>query len=131
MLTRAQEGFTLIEITIAIMILTVAVLGIAASTGRMVQPAAEAELEFQALQAAEDRLTLVSLDPRYPMLDSLYSATETALPGLDGLKRTTEVSRARQTMEDGRVWDRTRVVVTLQGGALRAPVARTLVLGAP
>lgn len=131
MLSRTDGGFTLIEITIAIIILSVAVLGIGASTGRMVQPAAEAELEFQALQAAEDRLTLVGLDPRYPLLDSLYSATETDLPELDGLTRTTEVVRTRLTMEEGGVWDRTRVVVTVGGGALQAPVSRTLVLGAP
>lgn len=131
MLNRTDEGFTLIEITIAIVILTTAVLGIAASTGRMIQPAAEAELEFKALQAVEDRLALVGMDPRYPILDSLYEATETGLPGLDSLTRVTEVTRLRQTLAGGGTWDRTEIMVTVSGGDLSSAVSRTLYLGAP
>lgn len=131
MLNRNREGFTLIEITIAIVILTTAVLGIAASTGRMIQPAAEAELEFRALQAVEDRLALISLDPRYQILDSLYDATETGLPGLDSLTRKTEVTRMRQSVQGAGTWDRTEIVVTVSGGNLSSDVSRVLVLGAP
>ena len=46
MLTRDQEGFTLVEIVIAILILTVAILGLASSTSQMLQPTGDAEIEF-------------------------------------------------------------------------------------
>ncbi len=131
MLKTNEAGFTLVEITIAILILTTAVLGIAASTGQMLQPAADAEIEFKALQAVEDRLALISLDPRYPALDSIYTATETSLPGLDSLTRTTEIARMSDDISGAGTWDRTQIVVTVQGGRLKQPVSRKLVLGAP
>lgn len=131
MLNHDRQGFTLIELTIAIVILTTAVLGIAASTGSMIQPAGDAEIEFQALQSVEDRLALITLDPRYPILDSLYSATETGVPGLGAMTRTTVVTRRRQTLTGGGIWDRTEIVVTVSGGRLNEDVSRMLVLGAP
>lgn len=124
-------GFTLVEITIAIMILTTAVLGIAVSTGRMLTPAATAELEFEALQSVEDRLALIRLEPRYGQLDSLFAGSETSLPGMPGFTRTTTVSRTRQTLTGGKVLDFTTIVVTLDGPGLPAPLYRKLVVAAP
>jgi Tfp pilus assembly protein PilV len=126
-----KEGFTLIEITIAILILTTAVLGIAATTGSMIGPAADAELNFVALQSVEDRLSQIRLDPRYAELDSLYEGTETGLPGLPNITRTTSVTRTRTAQTGGKFWDYTTIVVTLSGGRLTSDVFRKLVLGAP
>ena len=131
MLTRSNEGFTLIEVTIAILILSTALLGIAASTGRMIEPAATADLEFKALQAVEDRLSHVRLELRYGVLDSLFAGTESNLPGLDECTRLTEVTRYQTTVPGGKILDYTNVVVTVSGGGLATPVSRKLVLGAP
>jgi prepilin-type N-terminal cleavage/methylation domain-containing protein len=131
MLERSRDGFSLIEMIIAILILTGAVLGIASSTGGLVASASESELEFSALQSVEDRLALIRLDPRYGLLDSIFSGTETALPGLHGLTRTTRVTRSRVEQDEGSVLDYTTVVVTVSGDRLRESVSRKLVLGAP
>lgn len=128
---QQKGGFTLIEITIAILILTAAVLGIAASTGQMLTPAGDAELEFQALQSVEDRLAHIRLDPRYALLDSIYEAEESQLPGLPDITRTTTVTRYQISQSGGKVWDYTEVVVTVSGGLLSSDIFRKLVIGAP
>jgi Tfp pilus assembly protein PilV len=131
MLGGQRDGFTLVEICIAIVILTVAILGIAASTARMLSPTGDAELEFIALQSVEDRLAEISLDPRYGVLDSLYDATETGMPGLTGVSRVTTVTRTQTALGGGEVLDFTTVLVTASGGRLPATVSRTLIMGAP
>lgn len=80
MLNHKQAGFTLVEICVALVILSAAVLGLAASTGRMLEPSGNAELEYVALESVQDRLAEMSLDPRYGLLDSIYGGTEEACP---------------------------------------------------
>lgn len=126
-----QGGFTLIEITIAILILTVAVLGIAQSAGQMITPAISAELEFQALSAVEDRLAFIRLEPRYGVLDSLFAGTESSIAGNDELTRVTAVTRTRQDLGGGKTLDYTTIVVTVNGARLSAPISRKLVMAAP
>lgn len=128
---KDEEGFTLIEVCIAIVILTAAVLGLAASSGQMLSPVNDAESEFVALQHVEDRLSEIRLDPRYGVLDSLYVATETTLTGLPGAQRQTAVTRTRVQQSSGKFIDYWTVVVTVSGGRLREPVLRKLVVAAP
>jgi prepilin-type N-terminal cleavage/methylation domain-containing protein len=129
--TGSAAGFTLIEITIAILILTVAVLGIASSTGKLIAPTLSAEADFQALQAVEDRLSRIRMEPRYGKLDSLFAGTQTGLPGMTGYTRTTTVTRTRTTLTGGKVLDYTTLVVTVTGPRLKAPLSRKLVVAAP
>jgi prepilin-type N-terminal cleavage/methylation domain-containing protein len=131
MLTRRQDGFTLIEVCIAIVILTVAILGLGSSTARMLSPVGNAELEFAALQAVEDRLSEMRLDPRYGLLDSIYGGTETGLPALTGMSRATTVTRTQNVLANGNTLDFQTIVVTVAGGNLPEPVSRTLIMGAP
>ncbi len=131
MLKRKGVGFTIIEICIAIVILTVAVLGLAASSGQMLSPVNDAESDFVALQHVEDRLSEIRLDPRYGALDSLYAAEETDLPGLTGASRVTELARTRTRQSGGRYVDYWTVVVTVSGGGLKEPVFRKLIIAAP
>jgi len=131
MLKQSKAGFTLIEITIALMILTAAVLGIAASTASLLTPAGEAELEFQAIQSMEDRMSQIRLDPRYALLDSIYEESETDLPGLLNITRNTTVTRNQVTQTGGKVWDYTVVVVTMSGGLLKSDLYRKLLIGMP
>ena len=131
MLKKSQGGFTIIEITIAIMILTAAVLGIAAATAQLLVPAGDAELEFQALQSVEERLALIRLDPRYVLLDSIYEDSETNLPGLTDLTRETVVTRRQGAQTGGKIWDYTEIVVSITGGRLKNDIYRKLILGMP
>lgn len=131
MLKQNVAGFTLIEICIAIVILTAAVLGLAASSGQMLSPVNDAESDFVALQYVEDRLAEIRLDPRYGVLDSLYAATETVLPALTGAQRVTAFARTRTLQTSGKYVDYWTVVVTVSGGRVRAPVFRKLLVAAP
>lgn len=131
MLRQNKAGFTLIEISIAIVILTAAVLGLAASSGQMLAPVNDAETDFIALQHVEDRIAELRLDPRYGVMDSLYAATETTLNGLPGSQRVTAFTRTRTLQTGGKYIDYWTVVVTVSGGRLKAPVLRKLMIAAP
>lgn len=128
---KDQGGFTLIEIIIAILLLTSAVLGIAASAGRMIAPAADAEMEFAALLAVEDRITQVRLDPRYAVLDSLYAGTEQGLPGLDGYSRVTDVTTVSTPIGGGKYMEYLKITVTMSGPTLKEPISRMVIMAAP
>jgi len=85
-----REGFTLVEVVVALLLLTVAVLGMGVTASRMATTAARAEWSALAVEAAEDRLVEVRLDPRYEKLDSLFGGTESQILGA-GTKRVTSI----------------------------------------
>ena len=125
------RGFTLLEVLVALIILTVAVLGVASSAGRLSTVSAHTQVRTLALQSVEDRLSLIRLDPRYVELDSIYAGQEDQLPGLDGFKRTTAVARTEDVQVGGTVIDYQHISVTVEGPGLPNPITRTITLGAP
>ncbi len=131
MLSADKRGFSLVEMMIAIVILTVAILGIAASAGRLSGAAGEAEVKAIAVQSVEDRISFVRLDPIYDSLAARYATTESVVIGLPGVTRQTAVTRYQVTQSNGKVLDYTTVTVTVSGGVLRNPVVREVIVGAP
>lgn len=125
-----RRGFTLVEIVVALLLLSVAVLGLGASAGTLVRYAMEAEVESLAQQAVEDRLARVALEPTYSQIDE-YAGTESIIPGLEGASRVTRVDRVREDGTGGRMVDYRRITVTVSGGAVRTPVQRMVMVGAP
>ena len=126
-----ESGFTLIELIVALAILTTVILGLSLSAGSLGVVSANAEVDAAAVQAVEDRITLVSLDDRYEALDSLYTATESGLPNLPGATRETAVTRIQTTDGSGNVLDYHRVTVSVSGGPLSRKFARTIAVAAP
>jgi prepilin-type N-terminal cleavage/methylation domain-containing protein len=125
---NGRKGFTLIEVIIALVLLTVVVLGMATGTGRFMHTVAEADRRGAALQLAADRLDLVLLDPDYGGLDSLYVATETGFATLPGMIRTTEivlVGGSAQSM------DHKKITVTVSGPGLVTAITRSATVAAP
>lgn len=130
MLTPAPRGgFTLVEVIVAMVILSVAVLGLASSATRLTTSAASAELRALALESAEDQIGRVRLDPRYGGLDTLYSGVQDDLFGIQGLTRTTTVVHVQQTSPHP--LDYKRITVTVTGPMLNPPISRLIVIGAP
>lgn len=124
----ARGGFTVIEVIVALVILSTAVLGLAGSATRLTTAAATAELRAQAVYAADDRIGRIEMDGRYTLLDSLYEAVENGVPA-PGFMRTTTVEHIRVTSPD--TLDYLMVTVNVTGPGLTAPVKRTLVVAAP
>jgi prepilin-type N-terminal cleavage/methylation domain-containing protein len=125
-----RNGFTLVEVTVALVILAVGILGISSSAGRLGQVSSTAEAEAIALQAVQDRIAMVMLHPSYAKLDSIFSKTESNVPS-SGYTRVTDVTRTLTTGAGGKTVDRSSIQVTVTGPGLLSPVSRTQVVGAP
>lgn len=126
-----QEGFTLLEVLVALVILSVAVLGVARSAGSLSASSARTEARALALQAVEDRISLIRLDPRYVELDSIYGGQESSMDGLAGYTRTTQVARIQIPQVGGTNIDYQKISVSVDGPGLLSPLSRTITLGAP
>jgi hypothetical protein len=93
-------------------------------------PAAAQVAAVRSTLTDEDRIDRIRLDTRYGSLRSIYHGVETDFPQYPGLRRITTVSRTNQTLQTG-VLDYYTITVRVEGNGLRAPVARTIVVGAP
>ena len=113
----------------ALVILSVAVLGLTSSATKLTTAAANAELRALALYSVEDRIAEVQLDTRYDKIESLYQGVESDALGLTGYTRTTSVEHV-QTTGTGAV-DYKVVSVTLDGPQLASPISRQIVVAAP
>ncbi len=126
-----RQGFTIVEMIVSILTLTMAILGMGASAGYMMQAASGAGVKAEALQAVEGRISQIVMDPRYEVLDSLYGGTETDLPGLEGHVRVTAITHTRTQSQSGGYTDYKKVMVSVSGPGLPAGLARTMIVGAP
>jgi prepilin-type N-terminal cleavage/methylation domain-containing protein len=120
-------GFTLVEVVVALLLLSVAVLGMGTTASRMATTAAAAEWAALALESVEDRIVEVRMDPRYAALDSLYAGTETDVIG-SGSSRVTTV-----THETGGSppLDYKTIAVTVTIPQFDTKVSRKIVVAAP
>lgn len=123
---RRTAGFTLIEVLIALTMLTVVVLAMGAATGRFVHTVAVSDRQAAAHQLAHDRVAAVQLHPNYATIDATFSGTETSFPTLTGFTRTTVVTTVVDTQNNFK-----RITVTVNGPGLLQPVARTVSVAAP
>ncbi len=123
-----QSGFSLVEVIVALVILSVAVLGLGASASRLTTTAAGAEMRALAVQLLDDRIAEVRLDPRYGGLDTLYAGVETDILG-PGTSRTTTVVHVQETTP--LVLDYKRISVTVAGPFIQPPLSRQIIIGAP
>jgi Tfp pilus assembly protein PilV len=125
-----RDGFTIVEVLLALLLLSFMIMGFQAATGEIIHYAAQSDREAIAVQLVEDRLDLIRLDPQYGSIESRYETVESGMAEYPGLTRTTEVVRTYEVQTTG-ILDYTKVTVTVSGESLRGPVARTIVLGAP
>lgn len=125
---RRAPGFTLIEVMLALVILTVVLLAMGGATAGYLQTVTVSDREAAALQLAHDRLDEVRLHPDYGGIDTLYNGVESNFPSLPGFTRTTVVAHYGGA---GRPMDFKRVTVTVEGPGLVRPVSRTITVGAP
>lgn len=125
-----RAGFTIVEVLLALLLLSFMIMGFQAATGEIIHYAAQSDREAVAVHVVEDRLSLIRLETEYELLATRYAEQAVPLPDYAGMTRTTVIDRTEAAVETG-VLDYTTVTVTVEGAGLRQPVARTLVIAAP
>jgi prepilin-type N-terminal cleavage/methylation domain-containing protein len=125
----SSAGFTLVEVIVALTIFMVGVLGLGGTGVSLIRNAVELETREIALQAIGDRLTTISVDPRYEALDSLYDGTENDVLGR--FTRTTTVARTQTAITGGGTLDFITVSVAVTGGGLDEGLSRSITVAQP
>ncbi len=125
---RAKNGFTLIEVMIAMVIMSTVLLAMVAATSSLIHVVTVADRNASALQLVDSRIERIQLDPDYVSLESEYARTETNFPTLDGFVRTTTIVRFGGS---GEAVDYKKITVTVTGPGVPDPVSRTVTMAAP
>ncbi len=123
---RGRRGFTLVEVMVAIAILTVGLMALMGMTVRFAGAGARSRQMLAATELAVNRLELARNTATYAGLDGL-AATEANPDGVKGYRRTTTVRRvggqaARDSM------DYKVITVTVRPLAMRDSVRKTLAI---
>jgi prepilin-type N-terminal cleavage/methylation domain-containing protein len=123
---RSDEGFTLIEVIMAVTILSSVTLMMAAPASKFLSTTAKSQRRIAASAAADAQIALVRMYPNYDSLVIKYDSTRSNIP-FPGFTRQTRVIRTGA----GTNGDVTRVVVTITGSGLATPIKRTATIAAP
>ena len=126
---RRKNGFTLIEIMIAMVILVIVATTMARFAGAFSKGMSNSAIRIIAANIASDRLELVRADPRYTRLVTLYGtgagADTTGFPGYAQMRRLTTIVRDQSGTPPR---DFTTVTVRVTAPGLRDTVAITAVV---
>lgn len=125
-----RDGFTILEVLLALVLLSFVVLGFQAATGEIIRYAGQSDQQSVAVQLVEGRLDRIRLDPDYEQIRDRYHGVEEGVDASGSLTRKTKIVRTTAEKSTGRL-DYLTITVTVEGPSLRAPVARTIVIGAP
>lgn len=120
--THPRRGMSLIEVMIALVILSISLLGLGNFITRFVRGTHESATLSTAGDLAVDRIEMVKGAATYPDIDG-YTATETLTDPYAGYTRDTQVIRVGGAAADS--VDFKRITVTVSGPGLAAPVKKT------
>jgi len=117
---------TLIEVMIALTILTTAMLSMAAYMTRFARTIAVSDVRATADELATSQIERVKGAPRYSAIDSMYAGTQTLTGIYQGYTVTTAVTRTGGGSSD--FYDYKTVTVTVANARLAGPVRKTTVI---
>jgi prepilin-type N-terminal cleavage/methylation domain-containing protein len=121
-----RAGFTLIEVIMAVTILSSITLMMAAPASKFMSATAKSQRRISASTAADAQIALVRMYPNYDSLIVKYNGSQSNTP-FPGYTRQTQVIRTGA----GTPGDITRIVVTITGSGLATPIKRTATIAAP
>jgi Tfp pilus assembly protein PilV len=116
---------TLVEVMIAMTILSGALLALATFTGRMTRATADANLRTTAEQLATERLEAARWSGTYTALDT-FARTETSIAGFTGYRRQTWVARTGGATGDS--LDFKTVTISVTNPVMATPVRKTTII---
>lgn len=120
------EGFGMVELLVAMVILATVALGLGGATARLGRTSFEGTDRLAAMQLVEERVGWILIDPVYDSLEVRYAGTEIGLASLPDATRETRIRQVRQPQQNGRVLDYKVVTVTVRSPRLKEPVSRTV-----
>lgn len=125
-----RDGFTLIELMVAVVLLIIVFTGLQGATSRYTREVVAADRGSQAMELAQGRIEEVRLHPNYLSIDTTFAGTEVDPEGHAGLQRVTTIAHTVDSTSAG-VVDYKTVTVTVSGQGIPAAVSRTMILAAP
>ena len=122
----STSGFTLIEVMIALVILSGIVISMGHGTARYLTTITRNRIRVQAASVADAQIATMRVNPDYATLTATFNGTVVGTP-FAGYSRVTLVVRTGA----GTNADRTGVKVTVTGPQLATPVIRYTTIAAP
>jgi len=122
--TKRRGGMTLIEVMIALVILTGALLGMGKFITSFSHATSDGALSSVASDLVLDRLETIKGSTSYATLDA-YAVTELAITGFAGYKRVTQVTRTLDGTQDYKA-----ITVTVSNPSLSLPVKKSTIIAA-
>lgn len=116
----SRRGMTLIEVMIALSIVTSAMLGLGAFLPNFMHTSAQGTLLSAASDLAVDRIETIKSWPTYSSLETTYNATENSFANCRGCTRTTLIVHTTSATTDYKV-----ATVTVAGPNIVTPVTKT------
>ena len=87
----ARRGMTLVEVLVALTILSVVMLGLGKFTTNFARTVSESGIKSTAGDLVADRLEVVKSGSRYDLIETNFQGTEASIPGHAGFSRRTMV----------------------------------------
>ncbi len=124
-----RRGFTLIEIMIAVAILTIVSVGLGKFVATFLHTVGTSTAKTVATEVAQEELEIIRAQPSYTTLVATYNGlSQTGFPGYASMNRSVRVVR---TIGVAPRRDYTKVTVTVSEPTMGIPVAVTIVVAAP
>lgn len=121
-----RSGMTLIEVIVAIVLLSGALLSMGAFIARYANVSGVMTRRVEANELVADRLEEVKGAIRYSAIDSVFAKTEPSIAGHPGLTRQTIVTRTGGAAPS--LYDYKTVTVIVNGPGLKTPSKKTTVI---
>lgn len=122
----AREGFTLVEVIVALAIFAGALLSMGAFAGRFAHAVSEGSARTTAVELATDRIEAVKSSTKYGTIEANYAGTEGSIPGSTGFTRQTIIEHVGGGDFD--LVDYKVVTVIVTNPALKSPIKKTSII---
>jgi prepilin-type N-terminal cleavage/methylation domain-containing protein len=125
---KTRQGMTLVEVMIALVMLTTVMLGMGAFMAQYGHAVGTSSAKASARELVAERIEYVKGATQYPSIEATYGGMEASIPGYPGFTRRTLVMRVGG--QPGDRFDHKVITVIVDGPGLDKPVKKTSVIAA-